>query len=58
MPEKATALAEQLDAYLAQVDAQLPAPNPDYDATAEAAGPSSQRGRRPGRVRPALRGSR
>ena len=31
MPEKANELLEKLNAYLASVDAKIPAPNPDYD---------------------------
>jgi len=31
MPEKASALRQQLDSYLKSVDAQLPKPNPQYD---------------------------
>ena len=50
MPDKAAALAENLDAYLAQIDAQLPSPNPDYDpATAEQAS-GQRRGRASGRT--------
>ena len=33
MPDKAAALAKNLDAYLTQIDAQLPSPNPDYQPT-------------------------
>ena len=54
MPNKAAALAERLDAYFTQVDAQLPSPNPDYEPTTGLRGPSRRKGRVPGRVRPAF----
>ena len=58
MPDKAAALAEHLDAYLVRVDAQLPCPNSDYEPTQDIRGPRWQRGKVPGRLRPALRRAR
>lgn len=50
MPDKAAALAENLDVYLVQVDAQLPSPNPDYDPTTDQQASGQRRGRMPGRT--------
>ena len=37
-PDRAKALRSKLDAWLKSVDAQLPTPNPAYDATLDQAG--------------------
>ncbi|MDP7033218.1 MAG: sulfatase-like hydrolase/transferase [Planctomycetota bacterium] len=36
MPEKATALKKELDAYFKEIEAQMPKANPDYDPEAQA----------------------
>ncbi|MHC4176645.1 MAG: sulfatase-like hydrolase/transferase [Planctomycetota bacterium] len=51
LPDRAAALAKSLDVYLAQVNAQLPSPNPDYEPTTGLGVPGRQRGRRPGPAR-------
>ena len=53
--QKAADLAERLDAYLVQVDAQRPSTNPDYDPSSDPGRASRPRGRNRGWARPALR---
>jgi hypothetical protein len=51
MPDKAAALAKQLDAYLSDIEAQLPTINANYDSRAPQQRPPRLRGRAPGRPR-------
>ena len=44
MPEKAAALRALLHGWRAEVNAQMPAPNPDYDANAK---PDDKKGKQP-----------
>jgi arylsulfatase A-like enzyme len=55
LPDKSATMAQRLDAYLADIDAQLPAPNPEYDPVSAGQGPGSRRGQRPFRARPVRR---